>query len=167
MHSNRKYTIGMRRKEREVVDLEIIQSWMKEIDICRIGMVDEGKVYIVPLNYGFTYTDHLCIYFHSAKVGRKMDVLKQNPNVSFELDGRHELMDADLACKVSMSYVSIMGEGRIEFIQDPQEKKKGLIEILKKTTGRSEFTLEDRSVDVVEVYYLHVESLSAKQHLPR
>ena len=52
-------------------------------------MTDGGVPYIVPLNYGYEYADgELTFYFHSAKEGRKLEILKKNPTVCLELDGR-------------------------------------------------------------------------------
>lgn len=61
----------MRRTDREITDeLEKINV-IEECKVCRIGMNDDGNVYIVPLNFGYTYNDsRLVLYFHCAKAGR-------------------------------------------------------------------------------------------------
>lgn len=47
----------------------------------RLAMTDGLNPYIIPLNYGYTYEDgKLVIYFHCAKEGRKLDILKKNNN---------------------------------------------------------------------------------------
>lgn len=43
---------------------------------------DEEGMYIVPLNFGYTYEeDVLKLYFHSAGEGRKVDALAADPKV--------------------------------------------------------------------------------------
>ena len=54
----------MRRTEREITDLnkEIIEN----NQCCRLGFIDQGSVYIFPLNYGYLYNNkhifYLCMY---------------------------------------------------------------------------------------------------------
>ena len=63
----------MRRKEKEISDRNIIDDLIKKAMIIRIAMVDDNLPYIVPMNFG--YKDN-CLYFHSAKEGRKIDLIK-------------------------------------------------------------------------------------------
>lgn len=158
------YNGDMRRSDREVTDIPTLLSWLDSFDVCRIGMVDEGKAYIVPVNFGYVYENGLTLYFHSAKAGRKMDILKAHPDVCFEMDGKHVLKDADIACDVTMDFVSVMGEGTIEFITDLEAKKAALTHILRHQTHRTEFALPDERVQAVAVYQLNVRTWSAKQH---
>ena len=83
----------MRRKEREVTDIKEIREVLDSCKVCRLGIADEGGAYIVPLNYGYRLEDGvLTLYFHGAKEGKKLDLIRKNPEVGFEMDGRHELM---------------------------------------------------------------------------
>lgn len=43
----------MRRKDREVTEMEEIQQIFDECKVCRIGIMDENGPYIVPVNYGY------------------------------------------------------------------------------------------------------------------
>lgn len=73
----------MRRKDREITDIHTILELVSECKVCRLAMTDGGVPYIVPLNYGYEYADGaLTFYFHSAKEGRKLEILKKNPTVS-------------------------------------------------------------------------------------
>lgn len=83
----------MRRKDREITDICAILELVSECKVCRLAMTDGGIPYIVPLNYGYEYADGaLTFYFHSAKEGRKLEILKKNPAVCLELDGRASLL---------------------------------------------------------------------------
>ena len=77
----------MRRKDREITDKDKIKEIISACDCCRLGFNDNGKVYIVPLNFGFIEKNgEYTFYFHGAKTGRKHDIMKVNNCVGFELD---------------------------------------------------------------------------------
>ena len=42
----------MRRKDRDVTDRQRIQEIIRSCYCCRIGFIDNGFVYIVPMNFG-------------------------------------------------------------------------------------------------------------------
>ena len=68
----------MRRKDREVTDAGKIREAIEASHCCRLGFYDEGEVYIVPMNFGYTEEEEKRIfYFHSAKEGRKVDLISR------------------------------------------------------------------------------------------
>lgn len=154
----------MRRHDREVTDIHEIQTWFDDFDVCRLGFVDNKYAYIVPLNFGVSFTPRFELYFHSAKEGKKINLMMQHPYVSFELDGRHRLIKAEQACNVSMSYISVMGQGVLEVIHDLNEKKEALLKIMEHNTHQKDWTFNEHSLERVFVYKLTVDSYSAKQH---
>jgi nitroimidazol reductase NimA-like FMN-containing flavoprotein (pyridoxamine 5'-phosphate oxidase superfamily) len=48
----------------------------------RLGCVTDDKAYIVPINY---FYKNSTIYAHSA-AGKKIDMMRRNPNVCFQVD---------------------------------------------------------------------------------
>lgn len=77
----------MRRKDREVTDPERIREIIKSCDCCRIGLVDDGVPYIVPLSFGYVQEGEMgCFYFHGASQGRKLELSRQNGTAGFELE---------------------------------------------------------------------------------
>lgn len=76
---------GLRRKDREVKDFSEIIRIIESCDCCRLGFVDNREAYIVPLNFGYEIKgSDLTLYFHSAKEGRKIDLVSKQETVSFE-----------------------------------------------------------------------------------
>ena len=72
----------MRRKDREVTDIHEIFKMIDNCPVIHIAMTDNGKPYVVALNFGYERQgDDLILYFHSAYEGRKIDILKKNPEV--------------------------------------------------------------------------------------
>jgi nitroimidazol reductase NimA-like FMN-containing flavoprotein (pyridoxamine 5'-phosphate oxidase superfamily) len=74
----------MRRKEREIREIKDLLDIIEKCKNCRLGLCDDNQPYIVPLNYGYAYRDSvLTLYFHSAKEGKKMDIIKRNNKACF------------------------------------------------------------------------------------
>lgn len=102
----------MRRKDREITNYDKMLEIMKSCDCCRIGLNDKDGVYIIPLNFGYEENSGiLTLYFHGASEGKKIDLIKQQNTASFEMDTKHQLVEADVACSYSYLYQSIMGKG--------------------------------------------------------
>ena len=66
----------MRRKDREISDYSEIIRIIESCSVCRLGLMDENEAYIVPMNFGYIVENkELTLYFHSAKEGRKIDLM--------------------------------------------------------------------------------------------
>ena len=114
----------MRRKDREVSDKEKIRRIISECYCCRLGFNDNGEIYIIPLNFGFDFKDErLTFYFHGAKEGRKIDLIKKTTSVGFELDTNYRLEKGNIACEYTAGFQSIIGTGEICLIEEKEEKK--------------------------------------------
>ena len=136
--------------------------------IIRIGFYDKAndEVYIVPVNYGYVIeNENYIFYFHGGKGGRKYELSKECPNVGFEIDGQYELVEGKKACDFSAKYQSIIGNGKVQILEDLEEKKKGLNAIMKQATGKTDFEYNPRMVQNVCVYMLSATKLACKGHL--
>ncbi|MDD3521302.1 MAG: pyridoxamine 5'-phosphate oxidase family protein [Actinomycetota bacterium] len=156
----------MRRKDREVKKISEILTIIDRCRVCRIAITDKDKPYIVPLNFGYFYGDKkLTLFFHSAPSGRKIELIKENPDISFEMDFEKGLIKGDIACKYGYLYQSIIGEGRISFIEDKEEKLFAFNRIMQHQTGSNEnFIFDVNIVDKTLVYKLNVTHISAKSN---
>lgn len=140
----------MRRKEREVKETEAIRQMLGEFKVCRLGLSDEGKVYVVPMNMGCDFDGRrLILYFHCAKEGRKLDLIRQNPAVGFEMDKEIALVEGAVPCQYSYSFISIIGNGTAEVVEDEEEKTGALEKIMKHQTGK-EFDMFRKSPKLAE-----------------
>ncbi len=153
----------MRRKDRQVTEKDALRAIIDECKICRIAMQDKDGLYIVPLNFGYSYEDELILYFHSAKEGRKISSLKENSQVAFEMDCEHRLIEDDNACEYSYSFKSIIGSGKAEFVDEAEEKKKALTLLMKHQTGK-DFSFDDKMAARVAVFKLVADSFTGKDH---
>jgi nitroimidazol reductase NimA-like FMN-containing flavoprotein (pyridoxamine 5'-phosphate oxidase superfamily) len=155
----------MRRKDREITNIEEQLRIIRKYKVCRLGLLEDSRPYIVPLNFGYEYRNgQLTLYFHSAHEGKKMDILKKNPQVCFEIDGEHTLIPGDASCDYGYAYESIIGYGTVEFLAGDWDKCYGLNCLMQHQTGREEsFLFDERHLRAVEVYALKVRSLSGKR----
>ena len=124
----------MRRNDKEIKDLGIIEEILKEAQVCRIALCDNDKPYIIPMNFGFK--DNY-LYIHSASEGRKIDIINKNNNICFEVDIKEEIIKAEDACNWGMKYYSVIGSGKAEFIEDIKGKKDALDIIMQKYSGNN------------------------------
>ena len=125
----------MRLKKREITDPEILREILESCEVVRIGAMDEEGMFIVPMNYGYDVREedgtlHVCLYLHGAKEGRKAAAFAADPRVAVEMDYNHEVITGDYTCAYSYAYRSIMGNGIITEVTDPEAKKKGLEKIM-------------------------------------
>ena len=155
----------MRRKDREITDREKILKILEEFKCCRIGINDGGKVYIVPVNFGFVWdNNNIFLYFHGANAGRKYDLISRSPQVGFEMDTFKELVISDKACGYTAKYSSIVGEGKAEIVKTYDEKIAGLTAIMKQNTGKNNWEFDEKSVSGVCVFKITVEDMTCKSN---
>ena len=127
----------MRRKDREVTDIDSVKEILNKCKTCHVAMVDSGLPYVVPLSFGYILADKvLTLYFHSAAEGRKVEVLKSNNTVCFEMAHEGELVHPENPCNCGYYYSSIIGVGEAVFIEDVDEKCKALSIMFNHQTGR-------------------------------
>lgn len=150
----------MRRQDKEIKDSKVIDFILGDSRICRLGLVDNGEAYIVPVNYA--YKDGI-IYIHSAPRGRKMDILRKNNFVSFEITASEEVIMNELPCEWSAKYRSVMGTGIIETENNPDAKKAGLDLIMRKYGATGELRYDEGSVSRMVLLKLRVDRVTGKQ----
>ena len=113
----------MRKAKLEIKEEEVLKEILSGALICRLAMMDGDQPYIVPVNYG--YRDGF-IYMHSAPEGKKIDLLRQNHKVCFEVEDTVEIIKGDRACDWTTRYRSVIGYGAVEILSDDASKQMGL-----------------------------------------
>lgn len=117
----------MRRKDREVTEETEIRKVLDECRIVRLGFQDGGRVFVVPVNYGYSYEGgQLTVYFHGADAGLKRELAESNPVIGFEIDNGGVMGRAEKACDYTEYYHSIIGSGPVSVVKDREEKKRSL-----------------------------------------
>lgn len=138
-----------------------IKQIIDKCDSCFLAMVDqEGKPYLLPFNFG--YEDDT-IYLHSDPKGKKIDILKNNPDVCVAFSTDHKLFfrHETVACSYGMDYRSVLAYGKVIFIDDYDEKMKVLNIIMRKYTDK-EFSFNAPAVNNVAVYKVEISKIEGK-----
>ena len=110
----------MLKREREIKDKNKINDILKSGKYATISMCRENEPYIVTLSYGFD-EEQFALYFHSANLGLKLDILKENSYVCGTVI--EDLGYISGAC--SHKFRSIIFWGNMMIITDIEEKKHG------------------------------------------
>jgi len=149
----------MQRKEKQINDIAAIEDILNRASVCRLGLCEDNRPYVVPLCYG--YEDN-ALYFHCASQGKKLDILRKNNHVCFEVDINHEIIKADQACDWGMKYKSVIGFGKAVFIEDVELKRKGLDIIMRKFSEKS-FEYPANVIEDIVVIKVQIESMTGKK----
>lgn len=156
----------MRRSDRAVQKELEIKEILDVCKVCRLGFATKGAPYIVPMNFGYKYSDtKLVLYFHCAKTGKKLQFLQQSPQVAIEMDDKHQLIPADRPCQYGYQYVSLMGEGIVKILTDPQDKAHGLNCLMLHQVGKS-FSFNSQMLEQVVVFQVVVQKFTCKKCIP-
>lgn len=157
----------MRRKDREITDPEKIRQIIDGCHCCRLGLCDQGRAYLVPLNFGYAQDEsgQYTFYFHGAKEGRKIDLMRRDRWAAFEMDMGFRLHEAEKACGWTAAFCSVTGGGEITFLEEPEAKRRALGRIMAHLSGREDWSFPDAAVESTCVYRLEVRELACKEHL--
>ena len=152
----------MRKKDREITDILLIERIISQCDVCRIALADNNIPYIVTMNFGYSGGDKKYLWFHCANEGRKLDMIRKNNYVCFEMDTDHLIAEGRIACDFTMKYSSIIGYGTVSIVEDPVEKKNGLDQIMHHYTGKKEFTYKAGTFERTTILRLEISDMKGK-----
>ncbi|WP_041962580.1 pyridoxamine 5'-phosphate oxidase family protein [Sulfurospirillum cavolei] len=113
---------------------EQIEALFERALVGRLGCIRaDGYPYVVPMH--FIYTSH-ALYMHGLPKGQKIQSIKANANVCFEIDEMLSLLDHDVQnpCDVNTEFNSIIVQGEAHIVENPDEKKEALAKIVAKFT---------------------------------
>jgi len=153
----------MRRSDREISDIAEIESIIGKADVCRIAIANDDYPYIVTLNFGYSGSPRKEIYFHCAPEGKKLDMIRKNNFVCFQMDADHLLTRAKLSCDWGMGYSSVTGYGRIHFVDNIEEKTFGLNCIMKHYGRMNQYNYDEKTFARTVVLRLDIEEISGKK----
>lgn len=150
----------VRRTDREITDRSIIESVVAEAMVCRLGLCDGDIPYVVPLCYG--HVDNR-LYIHCAPEGRKIEILRRNNNVCFEIDNDQGVVKSLRHCEYGVRYRSVIGWGKAYFVDDPGEKRRALDIIVAKYDGGEPPAYSEGSLDKLVIIEVQIETMTGKQ----
>lgn len=157
----------MRKKDREITDINEIIKIIKKCKICRLAFFDENYPYIIPLNFGYDYNSKnskLDLYFHGAKEGKKLDLIRKNNNVAFEMDCSTNLIKGKKPCNYTMEFESLCGNGKLEILKNT-DKIHGLKFIMNQYSDKTHVNADfnEKIVESTAVFKLKVNEITGKK----
>lgn len=154
----------MRRKDREITDINDMIKVMERCDVCRLALNDKDYPYILPLNFGMQVINgQINLYFHGATEGKKYDLFKRDNRASFEMDCAHRLVTDEGTGNCTMEYESIIGRGRVEIV--PEEEKYEALCILMAHYHKEAFPFNQAMIPHTVVFKLTVEQMTGKRRM--
>ena len=151
----------MRRKDKSFTEKNLLEKVLQGTQFITLAMVDDGEPYLVPLSHGYD-PENGRIYIHMASAGKKLEILKKNPNVWGQAMHDHGYHKGEC----SHLYVMVMFKGKVHFIEDPEEKKhafKVMIDQLEPNMENRERFGNSKGIPSTIVGYIDVEYMTGKK----
>jgi nitroimidazol reductase NimA-like FMN-containing flavoprotein (pyridoxamine 5'-phosphate oxidase superfamily) len=150
----------MRRKEKEIKSKSEIESIINSGQVCRVAFSLNDEPYIVPMYYGFK--DNF-LFFHSAKQGKKIDIIKKNNRVCFEIDMNHHIVNTGVPCNWKNSYSCVIGFGKAKLIENFSEKVKALNDIIDHYSPGTIYEFPKENVLKTAIIKIEIEEITGKK----
>ena len=132
---------------------EKIVNFLNEEKTGRIGSIDEkGYPQIIPMNFVFTNN---AIYMHSHIRGEKLDNIKRDSKVGFEVDKNLEFLpsyffDPEDASLADTLYISVIIKGEASVINENEEKVLALNALMKKYQPEGKYSPMKEDMEVLD-----------------
>ncbi len=149
----------MRRGEKAVTEQSAIEKILRTGKTCQLAFTADPLPYLVTLNYG--YYDRT-LYFHSAREGHKIDMIRKNGRAAFSIALDLGLVTGENACDWSVRYQSVVGHGKIFLLEDAEAKRQGLDLFMAQYSG-NKFSYPDKMIQATAVFKLEISEMTVKQ----
>lgn len=144
----------------KIKNQKILEDILLDAQYLRLGLCSDNKPYIVPISFGYK---NKSIYLHSSRKGTKINLIKQNENVCFEVDIFYEALPSDEPCSYYMKYQSVVGYGTATILEDENEIKDGLKIVIDRYHNK-EYCIDDLNLKKVAVIRIDIDDLHGRQY---
>lgn len=151
----------MRKHKREIKSREEVEEVLAAARVMRLALSVDDRPYVVPLNFGYNAG---AIYFHCAKEGRKLDMIRLNPQVSFEVESDVAIIEADAPCGWTTHFRSVIGFGKAVTVEDEAEKLRGM-DVLMAHHGAAKGEYDKHNFDHAAIVRVDIEEMTGKKYL--
>jgi hypothetical protein len=129
--------------------------------VCHLGLARDNIPYVVPVSFGY---DGESIYVHTAREGLKIEHFLANPNVCVQFErGTRVRGHPDTACRWTVEYESVIGFGRVAELTAPEDKSRGLAQIMAHYSGMDGWAFDPAGLERTRVWKITIESLTGKR----
>lgn len=141
---------------KQTMDHGEIENLLNQQETGHLATIGPGGPYLIPLHFIYRGGS---IYFHCGSKGRKLENLKADPRVCFQVEEMTGIIPHELPCRYNTRYTSVIVEGNAEEVVDAGEKAAILNDIALKYKKEGPFTLALENVDktvVVKIVPTHI-----------
>ncbi|MHA1368045.1 MAG: pyridoxamine 5'-phosphate oxidase family protein [Candidatus Heimdallarchaeota archaeon] len=153
---------GIRRKEKAIEDVAELKEIIRTAQYVTVALCKDNEPYLVSLSHGYDPNKN-CVFFHCASEGKKMDILKEN-NVVW---GQALIDKGYIQGKCDHLYATVQFKGTVVFIDDFEEKKDALLNMVHKLDDNpddvAEKQLTEKSIARVTIGRIDIEYMSGKE----
>src|ERR671910_1895850 len=139
-------------KKYEIQSKHKMIEFLNEQPVGRVASLDgSGYPQVIPMN--FVYHDG-AVYMHSHPFGEKLDNIRRNPNVGFEVD-RHicflpsYFFHPTDASQADTLYISVVIKGKAELVHGNEEKALALNALMEKYQKEGKYEALDANMPSV------------------
>ncbi len=155
----------MRRANKEIRDKTVIEGLLRSCPVGRLGTIGkDGHPMVKPLNFSYHSGK---IYFHSALEGEKIEDIKRDPRVCFEIDQPIAYLKAKKQpCEADYLYRSVIVKGRAAPVLDQEERAAAFRSLLEKyqPEGVPGGYLKEK-IAITAIVGIEVEEMTGKEDL--
>ena len=152
----------VRRKEKAITDVDEMKEILLGAQYITIAMCKDNQPYLVTLSHGYDPEEDV-IFFHCASKGKKIDYLQAN-NVVW---GQATIDKGYTQGACDHLYATTQFMGKVTLLRDLKEKKKALINMIKKLDNDPQAIIEkqltEKSVARVTIGRIDIEDMSGKK----
>ncbi len=153
---------NLKRKEKEISDKNEMLAILENAEYITIAMCANNEPYLVTLSHGYD-RDRNCIYFHSAREGKKIDILKEQNKVW----GQALLDKGYVQGSCDHLYETTQFMGRVTFVENSGEKKYALEVMINALEDDPQIVLDtqltEKSIEGVQIGRIDIEYMSGKK----
>lgn len=153
----------MRRKDKEITDKVEIEEILSSAMVGRLGTCAHEMPYIIPIN--FTYEKESGkIFLHCANEGKKLENIRINPHVCFEVEEVRDVIVKQPTCASSVAYRTVILFGRIKMVSDVQAKAYALWKLADKYAPQNpKVPFTDAMLNKTNVLEIEIREMTAKR----
>lgn len=150
----------MRRDEREITEPADIDAILTKERVMYIALSSDDVPFVLPVFYVWNGSS---LYFHSARSGSKIAIMKKNPAICFAVSHYGGVVEDELACNYEARHRTVIGTGQVHFVQDDAEKIAMLHQLMARFSTKS-FTFPTANLTATQVIRIDITSMKGKQH---
>jgi nitroimidazol reductase NimA-like FMN-containing flavoprotein (pyridoxamine 5'-phosphate oxidase superfamily) len=152
----------VRRKDREITDLEEMQRVLKKTKYVTVAFCMDEEPYLVSLSHGYDQNKN-CLYFHCAPEGKKLVYAKANNKVWGQ-----SVLDYGVTDECDYAYTSVQFRGKMFLINDLAEKHHAMKVLVYQSSNNPEEKLakiKSEKLEKTTMGRIEISYLSGKKHM--